>query len=385
MKLRETIVREAIKELIKRGDIEHTEQDGKVYIIRSIRTIRDYIREVHDIFLNTWQIGYAIRKLGGKKRHLRLRAYGGKSKATFELRRIEMVVFYDGMDNDGKCAGAIASHALKDKNPTMVGLNRDMKNSDKDWWEFIEEHDEIYFLDLAPRSKNDLLKLKNKKVIIIDHHELKFNPLVVNIDRRYNVEYIYRKGVSATLLTWIYFYPREEPHEIVVLVNDRDIWANNYQPFTNYFFNVGELLDIDKFKYMLFEDKQEKLYSALLDTGKELELLKQRRIAEAKKKSTIVAMKGYNIAFYNSEAKGIASELGNQLCKEYGETVHFFMHVYFDHKENIYKYGLRSLNGEALKFIRNNNLKGGGHDNACGFSHPKDFFGMMREVEKCQL
>jgi len=85
MKLRETIVLEAIKKLIERGDIEHTEQDGKVYLLRSIRTIRDYISSTHDIFMNTWQVGFAIRKLGGKKRHLRLRAYGNKSKATFEL------------------------------------------------------------------------------------------------------------------------------------------------------------------------------------------------------------------------------------------------------------------------------------------------------------
>jgi len=85
MRLREMVVREAILELMKKGKIEHTEQNGKVYLIRSIRTIRDYIRDTHDILLNTWQVGFAIRKLGGKKRHLRLRAYGNKSKATFEL------------------------------------------------------------------------------------------------------------------------------------------------------------------------------------------------------------------------------------------------------------------------------------------------------------
>jgi len=296
-----------------------------------------------------------------------------------------MIIFYDVCDNDGKCAGAIASHALRDSKPTMIGLNRDLKFSGKNWWDFLDGHDEVYFLDLAPRNKNDLLRLKHKTVRIIDHHKLSFDPTVVNIDRRYNVNYLFRYGVSATLLTWSYFFPRREPHEIILLVNDRDVWNNEFQPFTNYFFNVADLLDVDKFRYMLFEDKEDKLYGALLDTGKELEPLKQWRINNAKKKSTIVATKGYNIAFFSGEAKGIVSELGNQLCKEYGKTVHFFMNVFYDHKEELFKYGLRSLNGEALRFIRDNNLKGGGHDNACGFSHPKDFFEMMKEVEKCQL
>jgi len=43
-----------------------------------------------------------------------------------------------------------------------------------------------------------------------------------------------------------------------------------------------------------------------------------------------------------------------------------------------YGYGLRSLDGQALKFIRENGFKGGGHPNACGFSSELD---LIRENE----
>ena len=61
----------------------------------------------------------------------------------------------------------------------------------------------------------------------------------------------------------------------------------------------------------------------------------------------------------------ILSELGNRACAEL--DVDLYCHVYFKEKDNVWSYSLRSLNGQALKMINESMLKGGGHEDACGF------------------
>jgi len=64
---------------------------------------------------------------------------------------MKTIVFYDNMDNDGKCSGAIIKQHLEDKNikPIMVGLDRDLKSDKKDWFEFLSDDvSEVWFTDL---------------------------------------------------------------------------------------------------------------------------------------------------------------------------------------------------------------------------------------------
>ena len=301
------------------------------------------------------------------------------------------VVFYDNMDNDGKCSGSIIKQYLEDKDiePVMVGLDRDLRSNDKDWYEFLNnDTKEVWFTDLRPRKLEDFTHLEAiGEVTIIDHHEF------IDLSYYQNIKYIHTTKVSATMIAWKHLY-FDRPYEpkVVELVNDRDMWANRLQPYTNYFFNIWKLLDVELFQQLVFNDEEEKLIDGLLEAGRVLEEVKQRKINKYFKTIKIEECNGYKVAYTEIDDNGIISELGNKACKELGVT--FYANIRKEveiveigdgvvEEHSTYQYNLRSLNGEALKFIKKYKLNGGGHPNACGFKSSKALEHLLLETIEC--
>jgi single-stranded DNA-specific DHH superfamily exonuclease len=302
------------------------------------------------------------------------------------------VVFYDVMDNDGKCSGAIVKQHLEDKDiePIMIGLDRDLKSDSKDWYEFLgDDVTSVWFTDLRPRKIEDFEPLKDtEEVIIIDHHEhLDFSDYL-------NIDYIHStEKISATMLAWDFLFSHKQIEfgdmifermitpKIVELVNDRDVWLNKLQPTTNYFFNVWKLMDIELFQTLVFEDEDETLLNGLLAAGKVLEEVKQRKIAKAEKEVARLNVNGWLVAVSNIEGgAGIVSELGNKIVRE-NSDVDFYANITRNNDDS-FNYNLRSLNGVALDFIHDNNLSGGGHDNACGFKDKRGLAEILMSAKK---
>ena len=305
---------------------------------------------------------------------------------------MKTIVFYDTLDNDGKCSGAIVKQHLEDRGvtPVMIGLDRDLKSDGKDWHEFLDgDTKEVWFTDLRPRKLEDFEPLENiGKVTIIDHHEF------IDLGIYQNIEYIHTtKKVSATMLAWDFLYGhlsveigdnlysyRKVPF-VVQLVNDRDVWLNEIQPHTNNFFNVWKLMDIELFQELVFKDKEESILNGLLGAGKALETIKQRKIREAEKEVTRFRANGWLVAVSSIKGgAGIVSELGNKICKEDKEIDFYANITVLDN--GLWNYNLRSLNGVALDFIRDNGLNGGGHPNACGFKDSRGLAEILMSIEK---
>jgi len=304
---------------------------------------------------------------------------------------MKTIVYFDNMDNDGKCSASIIKQHLEDRGatPVMVGLDRDLKSDGKDWHEFLDgDTKEVWFTDLRPRQIEDFEPLENiEAVIIIDHHEF------IDLDKFQNIDYIHTtEKVSATMLTWDFLYGDKiievgdnqyaDMHtpEVVELVNDRDVWLNKLQPTTNYFFNMWKLMDVELFQELVFRDKDESILNGLLSAGKVLEDIKQRKIREAEKEVSRFRANGWLVAVSNIEnGGGIVSELGNKICRE-DKEIDFYANI--TKNGDIFKYNLRSLNGVALNFIKDNGLKGGGHPDACGFKDERGLAEILMSVEK---
>jgi len=290
------------------------------------------------------------------------------------------IVFFDNMDNDGKCSGAIVKQHLEDRNvqPVMVGLDRDLKSDGKDWHEFLGgDTKEVWFTDLRPRKLEDFEPLENiGKVTIIDHHEF------IDLGIYQNIEYIHTaKKVSATMLAWKHLYfDRVYVPRVIELVNDRDVWINAFQPTTNYFFNVWKLMNIELFQDLVFNDEDESILNGLLGAGKALETIKQRKIREAEKEVTRFSANGWLVAVSSIKGgAGIVSELGNKICRE-NKEVDFYANI--TQKCDVFNYNLRSLNGVALNFIKDNGLNGSGHPNACGFKDKRGLAEILMNAKK---
>jgi len=293
------------------------------------------------------------------------------------------LVFFDRMDNDGRGALAVFDRYAKDEKLLYapIGLDRDMNNKDGKHYinvllDYIGNNPkvtEVIFMDLAPRTLLECQAVWNIleplaiSLKIIDHHNL---PYFVS-DISEGITYVYEKGVSACMLTWKHYFPNMKAPYVVELINDRDVWINKLQPDTNYFYNTFGMMN------------QTELNN-LVVTVSEIDLNSWLAIGKIREESTIkptiqglvnscevVEWNGYKIAVPMKDiSPEYVSEVGNKACKQY--ECDFFCTMF--QKGNSWGYGLRSLNGEALKFIRDNNFKGGGHPNACGFTHDKRLF-----------
>lgn len=292
------------------------------------------------------------------------------------------VVIYDRMDNDGRGSLAVFNRYANENSIEYVayGLNRDMKTeSEKHYMSMLisllDERnyiDEVIFMDLAPRTLLeadvifDILDQQAISMKVIDHHNLPY--YMSDIDE--DITYVYESGVSACMLVWRHYFAELKPPYVVELINDRDVWINALQPDTNYLYNTfdmmkqTELNDLIGGKYSLLD--------AWLAVGKiREESTIQPTIQGLVDSCKVIEWNGHKIVTNTKDiAPEYVSEVGNRACRKY--ECDFFASVY--PKGNEWGYGLRSLNGEALKFIRDNGFKGGGHPNACGFSHEEKLF-----------
>jgi len=294
-------------------------------------------------------------------------------------KRIEMkIVFYDIKDNDGRGALAVFNMYADENNIEYraIGLDRGMKTENGDYYlvaltDMVNscelEDDEVLFLDLAPRTHPEFICVKSVleeyhiKMTIIDHHKLPYTHPVCDL-----IEYVHSHKKSACKLTWEHYYSNTVPPVVVELINDRDVWLNRMQPATNYLYNTFDMMNQNDLNRLMFEESKDEIYS-WLHVGKiRQESTIDKEIDKHCHNIDIKTIRGYIVAVpkLKIESKYV-SEVGNSVCKMY--DVDLFCSMY--PVNNKWGYGLRSLNGEALKFIRDNNFKGGGHDNSCGFVH----------------
>jgi len=230
---------------------------------------------------------------------------------------------------------------------------------------------------LRPRKLEDFEPLENiGEVTIIDHHEF------IDLEKYQNIDYIHTtEKVSATMLAWKHLYfDRAYTPRVVELVDDRDVWLNKLQPTTNYFFNVWKLMEVELFQELVFNDEDKSILNGLLSAGKALETIKQRKIGEAEKEVTRLRVNGWLVAVSNIKGgAGIVSELGNKICKENKEIDFYANITVLDN--GLWNYNLRSLNGIALNFIKENRLNGS-HPDACGFKDERGLAEILMSVEK---
>ena len=286
----------------------------------------------------------------------------------------EVVVFYHRIDFDGVGAKEIFKQTLGDECISYIGLNNGMMGEcnymvgDEHYLTILEKYAidcrEVWFLDIAPRTQAELDTIESLKIPIgiIDHHQLKYKIEKQPIIRWFNHE----EGVSACMLTWQYLHT-EEPPLVVELINDRDVWINGMQPQTNYFNNCWGMLKENEVGDLIYRDDNFSLLNNWLAVGKIRETTNQKLIQHQVENIKTTKIDNLTVAHTHNIEGGILSETGNKLCEAH-PYVDLYINTRYDKKRDMWNHQCRSLKGEALQYIRNRDLKGGGHPNACGFT-----------------
>ncbi len=137
-------------------------------------------------------------------------------------------------DLDGRCAGAIAYRALRDRNKDAKIELIELDYKDEIKVKEIDLCEKIVVVDFSfkPEIMEKVLLL-TKDIVWIDHHKTAF-------EYKYSekLEGLRDKNFSGCELAWKYFYGKKEMPRAVELIRDKDKWAWKYGEVTANF-NMG--------------------------------------------------------------------------------------------------------------------------------------------------
>lgn len=213
---------------------------------------------------------------------------------------------------------------------------------------------EVYFLDISfPRTQIEEVYRIARAVTIIDHHataekELSDLPGVI-IDNTH----------SGAYLSWIHFHPDKPVPELLLYIEDRDLYRWSYPESMDILTYVDTLpYDFDTWKTLL------ELSQAQIETYREQGAIMRKKyislVKQVASSAESVSLDG--VAGHRLNCPGVfVSAIGNHLCKLSGT----FAMLWRIEKGQI-KVSLRSVGMDVGAIAER--YGGGGHRKAAGFA-----------------
>lgn len=265
------------------------------------------------------------------------------------------LVVYHANCNDGLGAAWAAHKALGDAATYFAAAyNRPFP------MQLIEEDTTIYLCDFSYPTESIMPVLEDPrvtKVVLLDHHKTALDAIFEH--PKYITSFATSER-SGAVITHKYFHPEEEVPELLLYVEDRDLWkfAMTHTREVMHGFSVGErtIAGIGK---MIDGGIQR-----LLENGTAIQDA-YNQYKESIIRGSVVSIFVDGLRVPGCNANGMfASEIGNDLC--INNTL--FSVTYFVDRDNNCRVSLRSAeNGSDVSAVAKK-FGGGGHKHASGFS-----------------
>jgi oligoribonuclease NrnB/cAMP/cGMP phosphodiesterase (DHH superfamily) len=212
--------------------------------------------------------------------------------------------------------------------------------------------DEVYIVDFSyPADTLKMLSDEFTDVMVMDHHGTALAEL-----EAWGGQFMFDLDRSGCMLAWDYFHPEDSQPELLLYVQDRDLWR----------FDLENSREINAYIATLpFEfDEWDNFYLPEAYTcGKAIIDFQNRQIEGRLKDVEVVEFATYAVPVVNASEN--ISELGNELCKQYMDSP--FSMTYCDRKDGKRSYSLRSIGSFDVSEVAKR-FGGGGHKNAAGFT-----------------
>ena len=259
-------------------------------------------------------------------------------------------------DSDGFAAGLALWKALKDTDELLF---IEVQYGQEPPYEALRAFapDRVYIVDFC--YKADVLKPfldEFPETMVIDHHKSSKEELESAFEERVYKTYIHDVNLSGCVMTWQHFFPEEEVPEILLYVQDRDLWK----------FELENSKEINAYIASLPKDFEEwdSFYTPeAYDAGRAIIRLQEKAIERRLKDVRMVEISGYAVPCVN--ASDNISELGEAMCKAYPDAP--FSVSYCDRGDGKRSYSLRSRNGFDVSEVAKR-FGGVGYPRAAGFA-----------------
>ena len=234
----------------------------------------------------------------------------------------------------------------------------------------------IYIVDFSYTSEI-LLRLENEfgSVRVIDHHKTAEKELSIFDSYKLGPDsgVFFCADRAGCTLTWdLFFFGEVHPPDILLYVEDRDLWK----------FNMEHSKEINAYIATLDEDFEiwDNFYTPEAYTCGVAVLKFQAEQIKRRLRDVVMVRFDQKMNVFMPEFGGGAlrivpflncsdniSEVGNALCAAYPDSP--FSVTYCDRKDGTRSYSLRSNNGFDVSVVAKA-FSGGGHPGASGFSLP---------------
>ncbi len=266
------------------------------------------------------------------------------------------VLYHD--DADGY-ASALAAYLSLGDDATYIAVQYGQDFPIKD----LRDHDFVYILDFSyPKEILEDIHSKVKQLVVIDHHETAMRQLD-------HLPYaIFDMTKSGARLSWEYFHPGLEVPEVILLVEDRDLWKftlEDTKAFDAGMRATGKYTDIH-FWAVVYVDTV--LRNKIIEDGRLLVRDLESRVTSFVKnpsKYRVVDIDGHRVVVYNTTDN--ISELGNAFNTTL--DIDYSISYFFTNKgELVLSY--RGVKGRVHVGDICQKLGGGGHAAAAGVKLP---------------
>lgn len=259
-------------------------------------------------------------------------------------------------DLDGFSSGYSLWKALKDTDELMF---IEVQYGQEPPYEALREFapDRVYIVDFsykAPVLKDFLNEFP--ETMVIDHHKSSLPELEAAFEDRVYKTYIHDVSLSGCVLTWQHFFPEEEIPEILLYVQDRDLWK----------FELENSKEINAFIASLpndFEEWDQFYTPEAYDAGRAIIRLQEKAIERRLKDVRMIKIDDYTVPCVNASEN--ISELGSAMCEAYPDAP--FSVSYCDRGDGKRSYSLRSRNGFDVSEVAKA-FGGGGHPSSAAFT-----------------
>ncbi|MBI1999503.1 MAG: phosphoesterase [Parcubacteria group bacterium] len=234
----------------------------------------------------------------------------------------------------------------------------------------------VFIVDFSLREGHtEKLMQTAREVINIDHHVGAEEKLRALAERHTGFTYVFDNSRSGASLTWVYFYGEKNIPQIILFVEDSDLWRFSFGDKTrhaaSYLYQFTE-----KPKEVLgFMERGDAAIKEILEKGKVFFEYREY-LTDILMKTVLPVMinvGGHIVPAHNSP-EFLRSDVGHKLAVELGKTVSTF--VIDNDSVRLHFRGDAAYSPSALELAKL--LGGGGHRNAAGAQVPlKDFCGMI--------
>lgn len=217
----------------------------------------------------------------------------------------------------------------------------------------------VYFLDFIFKNPEIVFDLAKKyDLVIIDHHISQYDTYK---DCSF---YHFDNNKSGARLTWEYFFPNSSVPIMIEYIEDHDLWRLQLEHTDEIcsYIHSFEFSGVDVFDEI--NSRMNNDFASVLVEAKAIDRYSKTQINKIARNYRICDFDNYKVAIVNSNM--FPSQVAHSILNNINIDIDFVM-IYFDTKDNIRKYSLRSLGDFDVSKIAAK-YGGGGHKNAAGFS-----------------